>query len=125
MNTNLLDLNNDVLNIICDYVKNDKGNKLPLLSESQFLLVNGNEERNKSVCLFNWLDKKLKITEDRRNCIEKTKLERYVTANYFKIWHYENIDFAKKVLKVYFMFSTKEQDSCHYAYQNVKFRKEE
>ncbi len=30
---------------------NKKGNKLPLLSE--------NEERNKFVCLFNWLDTKL------------------------------------------------------------------
>ena len=36
------------------------GNKLPLLSESQLLLVNGNEELNKFVCLFTWLDKKLK-----------------------------------------------------------------
>ncbi len=37
MNTNLQDLNYDVLNIILDYVKNDKDNKAPLLSECQFL----------------------------------------------------------------------------------------
>ncbi len=33
---------------------NNDGNKLPLLSE--------NQERNKFVCLFNWLDTKLEIT---------------------------------------------------------------
>ena len=42
---------------------NDKGNKLPLLSE--------NQERNKFICLFNWLDTKLKITENDCNCINK------------------------------------------------------
>ncbi len=30
MNTNLQDLNNDVLNIILDYVKSDQDNKEPL-----------------------------------------------------------------------------------------------
>ncbi len=58
--------------------------------------MNENEERTKFIRLFNWLDKKLKS-----NSIKKTKLERYVTANYFEIWHHKNIDFAEKVLKVY------------------------
>jgi hypothetical protein len=30
---------------------------------NQLPLVNGNQERNKFVCLFNWLDTKLEITE--------------------------------------------------------------
>jgi hypothetical protein len=64
--------------------------------------VNGNVERTKFIRLFNWLDKKLKITEDKRNCIEITKLERYITANYFEIWHHKNIDFAKKGFKSLF-----------------------
>ncbi len=38
-------------------------NKLQLLHE--------NKERNKFVCLFNWLDTKLEITEDKSNCIDQ------------------------------------------------------
>ncbi len=92
---------------------NDKGNKLPLLSE--------NQERNKFVCLFNRLDTKLEITEDKSNCVDKMDLQKHVTANYFDYFHYRNIDFVKRGLKIYFMFSTKEQD-CSYEYQYVKFR---
>ncbi len=50
MNTNSQDLNNDVLNITFDYVKYDKGNKLPLLSESQLLLVEMKNVINLFVC---------------------------------------------------------------------------
>ena len=49
---------------------NNNGNQLPLLSE--------NQERNIFVCLFNWLDTKLKITEDKSNCIKKMYLLSYV-----------------------------------------------
>ncbi len=126
MNTNLQDLNDDVLNIILDYVKNDKDNKTPLLSDCQFLLVNGNEERTKFICLFNWLDTKLEITEDKSYCIDKEILEKHIIFNYFEFFYFEsfnskNTDFVKQVLKVYFMFSTKEQD-CHYQYQYIKYR---
>ena len=126
MNTNLQDLNDDVLNIILDYVKNDKDNKAPLLSDCQFLLVNGNEERTKFIRLFNWLDTQLEITEDKSYCIDKEILEKHIIFNYFEFFYFEsfnskNIDFVKQVLKVYFMFSTKEQD-CHYQYQYIKYR---
>ena len=92
---------------------NNNGNQLPLLSE--------NQERNKFVCLFNWLDTKLEITEDKSNCIDKMYLQKHVTANYFDYFHYKNIDFVKQGLNIYFMFSTKEQD-CSYEYQYVKYR---
>ena len=89
-------------------------------------LLHENKERNKFVCLFNWLDTKLEITEDKSNCIDKTRLEKHIIFNYFEFFDFEifnskNIDFVKQVLKVYFMFSTKEQD-CHYQYQFVKYR---
>ena len=92
-------------------------------------LLHENKERNKFVCLFNWLDTKLEITEDKSNCIDKTRLEKHIIFNDFDFFDFEifnskNIDFVKQVLKVYFMFLTKEQD-CHYQYQYVKLRKEE
>ena len=96
-------------------------NKLQLLHE--------NKERDKFVCLFNWLDTKLEITEDQSNCIDQERLEKHIVFNYFEFFEYQifnlkNVDFVKKVLKVYIMFSTKNQD-CHYQYQYVKLRNEE
>ena len=76
--------------------------------------------------MFNWLDTKLEITEDKSNCIDITRLEKHIIFNYFECFDFEsvnskNIDFVEKVLTVYFMFSTKEQD-CHYQYHYVKYR---
>ena len=92
-------------------------------------LSHENNEHDKCVCLFNWLDTQLEITEDKSNCIDKTRLEKQIIFNYFEffdseIFNSKNIDFVKKVLKVYIIFSTKKQD-YHYAYQYVKCRKEE
>ena len=42
---------------------NNNGNQLPLLSK--------NQESNKFVNLFNWLDTKLEITDNEKNCIKK------------------------------------------------------
>ena len=71
-------------------------NKLQLLHE--------NKERDKFVCLFNWLDTQLEITEDKSNCIDKTRLEKQIIFNYFEffdseIFNSKNIDFVKKGFK--------------------------
>ena len=88
-------------------------NNLPLLSE--------NYQRNKFTCLFNWLDTKLIITDSHYDCIKKTSLQRYIILDYFDNKYYENIDFVKQILKIYFTFTTKKQfDKLKYQY--VKFR---
>jgi hypothetical protein len=92
-------------------------------------LSHENNEHDTFVCLFNWLDTKLEITEDQSNCIDKERLDQHIVFNYFEFFEYQifnlkNVDFVKKVLKVYIMFSTKKQD-CHYQYQYVKLRNEE
>ena len=48
----------------------NKANLLPLYSE--------NQESNKFVNLFNWLDTKLEITDNENNCIKKIYLQNYV-----------------------------------------------
>ena len=88
---------------------------------SQLSLVNGNQERNKFVGLFNWLDTKLEITDYNGHSITRKELQKYVITNYFDCRYYENIDFVKQILKNYFTFSTKKQDNS-YEYQYVKFR---
>ena len=88
---------------------------------SKLKLLNQNQERNKFVCLFNWLDTKLEITEYKNDCIWRGDLQKYVITNYFDYRYYENIDFVKQILKIYIMFSTKEQN-CSYENGYVKFR---
>ena len=88
---------------------------------SKFKILNENQERNKFVCLFNWLDTKLEITEYKNDYIKQDDLQKYVITNYFVYRHYEIIDYVKQNLKIYFMFSTKEQD-INQVFENVKFR---
>ena len=59
-------------------------------------LLHENKERDTFVCLFNWLDTKLEITEDKSNCIDKMDFQKHVTANYFDYFHHRNIDFVKQ-----------------------------
>ena len=92
---------------------NNNGNKLPLLTN--------NHKLNKIVCLFNWLDTKLKITDDEYACIKKTEIQKYVITNYFDNCYYQNIDLVKQLLKIYFKFSTKEQEYKN-EYQYVKYK---
>ena len=92
---------------------NNNGNKLPLLTN--------NHKLNKIACLFNWLDTKLKITDDKYNCIKRTHLQKYIITNYFDNCYYQNIDLVKQLLKIYFKFSTKEQEYKN-EYQYVEYR---
>ena len=48
------------------------------------------------------------------------ELETYIINNYFDYRYYENIDYVKQILKIYFMFSTKEQDINH-VFKYVKY----
>ena len=95
---------------------NNDGNKLSFLTS--------NYKLNKIICLFNWLDTKLQITDSQYACIKKTDLQKYVITNYFDNCYYQNIDLVKQFLKIYFMFSTKEQE-CNHEYQYVKFRNDD
>ena len=48
-------------------------------------------------------------------------LHKYVINNYFDNDYYENIDTVKQILKIYYTYSTKEQDNSS-EYQFVKYR---
>ena len=84
-------------------------------------LVNNNHKLNKIIYLFIWLDTKLEITEYSGQSITRSELQKYIITNYFDCRYYENIDFVKQILKIYFSFSTKEQNNS-YEYQFVKYR---
>ena len=122
---------NKILNVVEDIKQNIQDNQYKTIMESlmeinnkdKIQLLTNNQERYKFVCLFNWLDTKLEITEYSGHSITRSELElqKYVITNYFDCRYYENIDFVKQILKVYFTFSTKEQNNS-YEYQFVKYK---
>jgi hypothetical protein len=120
-----------ILDVMEDIKQNITDNQYKIIMESLMEmnkinnngipLLTNNQERYKFVCLFNWLDKKLEITEYNRHSIKRSELQKYVITNYFDCRYYENIDFVKQILKIYFSFSTKGQNNS-YEYQFVKYR---
>ena len=123
---------NKILDVIEDIKQNITDNQYKTIMESLMEmnkmyndgvpLLNRNQERNKFVSIFNWLDAKLEITNDCYDSIRKTDLQKYIITNYFENRYYQNIDFVKQILKIYITFSTKEQyENLHYQY--IKYRR--
>ena len=75
-----------------------------------------NHRSNKFICLFEWLDSKLELTNYSDDGIKRRDLFKFIIINYYNNLYYENIDFVKQVLKIFFMHSTKEQNSNSYFY---------
>ena len=70
-------------------------------------MLTNNHKLNKIICLFKWLDTKLKITDHQYNCIKKMDLQKYVMNNYFDNSYYENIDKVKQILSFFYVFKKK------------------
>ena len=123
---------NKILDVMEDIKQNITDNQYKTIMESlmeinntnNLSLLTSNYKLNKIICLFNWLDTKLKITDNEYNCIKKTDLQKYVITNYFDNCYYQNIDLVRQFLKIYFKFTTKEQE-CKNEYQYVKYRDED
>ena len=124
---------NKFLDVVEDIKQNITDNQYKTIMESlmkinndgnQLAFLTSNYKLNKIICLFNWLDTKLKITNHEYACIKKTDLQKYVITNYFDNCYYQNIDLVKQLLETYFKFSTKEQEYKN-KYQYVKYRNED
>ena len=123
---------NKILDVMEDIKQNITDNQYKTIMESLMEMNNTNNlsfltsnyKLNKIICLFSWLDTKLKITDHEYNCIKKTDLQKYVITNYFDNCYYQNIDLVKQFLKIYFKFTTKEQEYKN-DYQYVKYRNED
>ena len=95
---------NKILDVVEDIKQNITDNQYkPIMDSlmeinkiSKLKLLNQNQERNKFVCLFNWLDGKLEITEYKNDYVKQDDLQKYVITNYFDYRYYENIDYVKQ-----------------------------
>ena len=74
-------------------------------------MLTNNHKLNKIICLFNWLDTKLKITDHQYDSINRTDLKKYVINNYFDCRYYENIDIVKQLLKFILSFQQKNKNT--------------
>ena len=122
---------NKILDVVEDIKQNITDNQYKIIMESlmemnkinnnNIPLLTNNHKLNKIICLFGWLDTKLKITDHEYACIKKTDLQKYVITNYFDNCYYLYIDLVKQFLEFYFKFSTKEQEYKN-KYQYVEYR---
>ena len=120
---------NKILDVVEDIKQKITDNQYKIIMDSlmevnkisKFKILNENHERNNFFCLFIWLDTKLEITENKKDCIMRGELETYIINKYLDYMYYENIKFVNQILKIYFMFSKTKQNCC-YKYNYVKFR---
>ena len=92
---------------------NNNSNLLPVLSVNQQL--------NKFVSLFNWLDRKLELTESQNDRINRRDLYKYIKVNYFKCSYNTTCGFIKTLINIYFTYSEKGQTNYTY-FEYVKYR---
>ena len=85
-------------------------------------IIYKNHKSNEFIDLLEWLDTKLILSDCCHDFIKRNELYKFVITEYFDNIYYQNIDFVKQVLKVFFMNSTKEQDSNSYFFY-VKYRR--
>ena len=119
---------NKILDVMEDIKQNITDNQYKLIMDS-LMEVHKIENKNKNIksCTFecitlmNWLDSKLELEPEHYKQIKKTELQEYIIKNLYDYKYYENIDFVKKVLDLYFFRIPKKQASNLY-YQHVKFR---
>ena len=79
-------------------------------------IIYKNHKSNEFIDLLEWLDTKLILSDCCHDFIKRNELYKFVITEYFDNIYYQNIDFVKQVLKVFFMSSTKEQNSNSYFY---------
>ncbi len=68
--------------------------------------------------MFNWLDTKLEISEDKNNCIDKTRLEKHIIFNYFELTVHNQDDefipsFSDYILLLQFIRHSTKEDKTH------------
>ena len=117
-----------ILDVMEDIKQNISDNQYKIIMDS-LMEMHKIENKNidikstsfKCITLMNWLDSKLELEPEDYNQIKKTELQEFIIKNLYDYKYYENIDFVKKVLDLYFFRIPKKQASNLY-YQCVKFR---
>ena len=100
---------NKILDVVEDIKNKLTDNEYKTIMDS-LMEINKIETKNKNIkstsfkciTLMNWLDSKLELEPEDYNQIKKTELQEFIIKNLYDYKYYENIDFVKKVLELYF-----------------------
>ena len=106
---------NKILDVVEDIKQNITDNQYKTILDSlmeinKIPVLYTNHKNNKFICLLQWLDTKLEITNSADDKIKQNELYKFIIINFYFYNYYANIDFVKQVLKIFFMHPTKEQD---------------
>ena len=116
-----------ILDVVEDIKENITDNQYKIIMDSLMEMhkkpvMYENHINNKFICLFRWLDTKLQITDCSHDYIKRNELYKFIITEYFNDMYYQNIDFVKQVLKIFFMHPTHEQNS-NYNFIYVLYRR--
>ena len=66
-------------------------------------IIYKNHKSNKCICLLKWLDTKLQLTDSSCDSIKRNELYKFVITEYFNDVYFQNEDFVKQVVKIFFL----------------------
>ena len=123
-----MDSNISKISEVMEDIKQDiTDNQYKIIMESLMAInkdpiIYKNNKSNEFIDLLEWLDTKLILSDCCHDFIKRNELYKFVITEYFDNIYYQNIDFVKQVLKIFFMHETKEQNS-NYNFLYVIYRR--
>jgi len=114
---------NKILDVMEDIKQNITDNQYKIIMDSlmainKYKIIYKNHKSNEFMCLLEWLDTKLELTDNYHDCITRNELYKFVITEYSNGIYHQNKDFVKQALKIFFMHQTKSNLCFFY----VKYR---
>ena len=118
---------NKILDVVEDIKQNITDNQYKTIMDSlmeihKYPVMYKNHKSNEFICLLEWLDTKLILTDCCHDLIKRNELYKFIITEYFNNIYYQNIDFVKQVLKIFFMHETNTQYNKQY-FRYVQYRR--
>ncbi len=98
MNSNI----SKISEVMEDIKENITENQYKIIMESLMAIIKTQlyikiHKRKEFICLLEWLDTKLEITDTVRDHIKRSELYKFVITEYFNDVYFQNKDFVKQV----------------------------
>ena len=104
----ILDVMEDIKQNITDNQYKTIMDSLMAINKDPIIYIN--HKSNKFICLLKWLDTKLQLTDSCCDSIKRNELYKFVITEYFNDVYFQNKDFVKQVVKIFFL-CMKEKDT--------------
>ena len=117
---------NKILDVMEDIKQNITDNQYKIIMDSLMAInkdpiIYKNHKSKEFIWLLEWLDTKLEITDTCRDSIKRNELYKFIITEYFNDVYFQNEDFVKQVVKIFFFMHERKGHSNLYFYY-VKYR---